>query len=282
MNIEEIKTIIMHELPNIVRTDDEIRQLILDISRNQFLSRYESDKRFDKIMDELVDQRKKSDAKWAENQKKSDEKWKENQAKWDENQAKLLALEKKSDERWDENQKKWDENQRKSDKKWDENQAKLLALEKKSDERWENNYLELKKLHKKYDSAIGAIGSRWGLYSEESFRNGLKGILEENFDIKVININEFDDEGFVFGRPDQVELDIIIKNGTLIICELKSSISKSDMYIFERKVRFYEKNHKRQVSKMIVISPMVDERAKPVAEKLGIDVYTSAENVEKL
>ena len=55
-----------------------------------------------------------------------------------------------------------------------------------------------------------------------------------------------------------------------------------DMYIFERKVRFYEKNHKRQVSKMIVISPMIDERAKPVAEKLGIDVYTSAENVEKL
>ena len=98
----------------------------------------------------------------------------------------------------------------------------------------------------------------------------------------MINVNEFDDEGFVFGRPDQVELDIIIKNGTLIICELKSSISKSDMYIFERKVRFYEKNHKRQVSKMIVISPMVDERAKPVAEKLGIDVYTSAENVEKL
>lgn len=246
MNIEEIKTIIMHELPNIVRTDDEVRRLILDISHNQFLTRYESDRRFDKIMDELADQRKKSDARWAENQRKSDE------------------------------------NQRKSDEKWAENQAKLLALEKRSDERWENNYLELKKLHKKYDSAIGAIGSRWGLYSEESFRNGLKGILEENFDIEVININEFDDEGFVFGRPDQVELDIIIKNGTLIICELKSSISKSDMYIFERKVRFYEKNHKRQVSKMIVISPMVDERAKPVAEKLGIQIYTSAENVEKL
>jgi hypothetical protein len=36
----------------------------------------------------------------------------------------------------------------------------------------------------------------------------------------------------VFGRPDQVELDIIIKNGDVILCEIKSSMSKADIYSF--------------------------------------------------
>ena len=97
--------------------------------------------------------------------------------------------------------------------------------------------------------------------------------MEKNFDIQVETVNYFDKEGDVLGRPDQVELDIIIKNGLLIICELKSSVSKSEMYIFERKVRFYEKRHNRKSSKMIVISPMVDPFAQKVADKLGIEVY---------
>ena len=132
------------------------------------------------------------------------------------------------------------------------------------------------------DSVLGALGARWGLNSEQSFRNGLKGILEDNFDVKVVTINDFDDDGDVFGRPDQVELDIIIKNGVLIICELKSSMSKSDMYIFERKVRWYEKRHNREASKMIVISPMVDDRAKKVADDLWIEIYTHASDVATL
>ena len=43
----------------------------------------------------------------------------------------------------------------------------------------------------------------------------------------MINITEYDDEGEVFGRPDQIELDLLIKNGLLIIGEIQSSISKS-------------------------------------------------------
>jgi len=62
------------------------------------------------------------------------------------------------------------------------------------------------------------------MQSEASFRNALAGILEKNFDIKVLNINEYDEQDGVLGRPDQVELNVIIKNALLLICELKSSI----------------------------------------------------------
>lgn len=131
---------------------------------------------------------------------------------------------------------------------------------------------------KKFDRSIGALGSRWGLQTERAFRDALAGILVESFGVKVVNVNEFDDEGEVFGKPDQVELDIIIRNGLLIICELKSSVDKPAMYTFERKVRFYEKRHQRKANRMIVISPMIEERARRVGKKLGIEMYADSLN----
>ena len=188
----------------------------------------------------------------------------ETESKFDRILAELQRDREEQARKWEENNRKWEENNR----KWEEqNNFNKQLLE------------EIKRLDKKHDSTIGALGSRWGLYSEASFRNGLKGILEDSFGVEVINVNEFDDEGEVFGCPDQVEIDVIIKNGLLILCEIKSNIDKGGMYIFNRKVEFYQKRHQRQVNRKLVISPMVDDRAKPVAQKLGIEVYSYAEDV---
>jgi hypothetical protein len=156
-------------------------------------------------------------------------------------------------------------------RKWDE-----------QNQRWEKNHEEIKKLLQivqRHDTALGAVGARWGGRAESSFRNGLKWILEENFAVKVININEYDEEGEVYGRPDQVELDILIINSTLIICEIKSSLSKGEMYLFHRKAKFYEKRHHRQANYLIVISPMVEEKARVVARELGIKVFSYVDDI---
>ena len=79
-----------------------------------------------------------------------------------------------------------------------------------------------------------------------------------------------------------MELDVIIKNGLLVICELKSSIDKAGMYIFERKARFYEERHERKANRLIVISPMIDARAQKVSERLGIETYGDSIEVEVL
>jgi len=138
---------------------------------------------------------------------------------------------------------------------------------------------EIKDIRTRHESSIGALGSRWGIAAESSFRNALKAILENRFDVQVLNVTEVDNEGFVFGQPDQVELDVIIKNGEIIICEIKSSMSRSDMYTFHRKVQFYEKLHNCKVTSIMVISPMVDKYALKVADKLGIEVYSFSEDV---
>lgn len=96
---------------------------------------------------------------------------------------------------------------------------------------------------------------------------------------KWLTSNDYDDEGIVFGRPEQVELDIIIRNGQLIACEIKSSMDKAGIHAFARKVDFYEKKHQRQAQRRIVITPMLDPRAAPVAQRLGIEVYCDADEV---
>ncbi len=141
---------------------------------------------------------------------------------------------------------------------------------------------ELKRLHRKYDSTIGALGARWGLYSEESFRNALKGILEESFPVRVERYLNYDREGIVFGRPDQVELDLIIRDGEIIVAEIKSSVSKGDVYVFLKKLEFYKKHEGVDVKRAIIISPMVDPKAKKFAQESGIEVYSYADDVEGL
>ena len=173
--------------------------------------------------------------------------------------------------KWEEQNRKWEEHQAEQHRKWEANQEELRRL-----------HQEIMAQAQKSERGIGALGSRWGLQSEKAFRDALAGILEKNFAVQVVNVNDYDDEGVVFGRPDQVELDVIIKNGLLLICELKSSIDKAGMYIFERKARFYEQRHGRQANRLIVISPMIDARARKVAERLGIELYGDSLEVETL
>ncbi len=53
-------------------------------------------------------------------------------------------------------------------------------------------------------------------------------------------------------------------------------MSKGDVYTFERKVAFYERRHGIKADGKITITPMLDPRAQPVVDELGIRVYASA------
>jgi hypothetical protein len=242
MDTETLKEAIRQELPHFLRTDPDLRAYILELTRREYAPREETQDRFYEILAELRRDREEQTRKWEEQNHK-----------------------------WEEQNRKWDENQAEQRRKWEANQEELRRL-----------HEEVMAQALKHDRSIGALGSRWGLQSEKAFRDALAGILEKNFAVQVVNVNEYDDEGMVFGRPDQVELDVIIKNGLLLICELKSSIDKAGMYIFERKARFYEKRHGRQANRLIVISPMIDARARKVAERLGIELYGDSLEVETL
>lgn len=155
------------------------------------------------------------------------------------------------------------------EKKWEENQKVIHEM-----------LSDIKALSRKNDNTISAFGVLCGLNTERAFHSALKGILENFAGVEVFHVTEFDESGQVFGRPDQVELDLIIQNGILIIAEIKSSVRKAEMYFLERKARFYEKLHNRKISRTMIISPMVEAKALPVAKKLGIEVYNSADEIQ--
>jgi hypothetical protein len=140
---------------------------------------------------------------------------------------------------------------------------------------------EIKKISRDYyDSSTAALCVTFGLDSEDTFHHALTEILAETFGVKVTSITEYDEIGEVFGRPEQIELDLIIINSLLIICEIKSSVSKADIYTFEKKVRFYQERHHKTANRKILISPMVHPRTLEIGEQLGIEVYSYAKDVK--
>jgi hypothetical protein len=244
----DITNLIREQLPQLIAQEPLVRDFVLRTVSDYYAGKQETESKFDRILAELQRDRE------------------EQARKWDENKRQWADFTQEQTLKWEEQNRKWEEQNR----KWDKNNKRLDKMQEQTDQ----TLAEIKKANRKYDSTIGALGSRWGLYSEASFRNALKGILETSFDVQVLNLNDFDHDGEVFGRPDQVEVDVIIKNGSVILCEIKSSVSKAEMYIFDRKVAYYEKHHQRTVDRKLVISPMVDQRAMPVAENLGIEVFS--------
>jgi len=121
---------------------------------------------------------------------------------------------------------------------------------------------------------IDALGARWGLLAEEAFRKGMKGVVERYFGGQVERWTYRDEEGFVFGRPSEVEADLLITDKEHILMEIKSSVSRADVFELWRIGQLYE----RVVGvrpRLAIVSPFVREKAKKVAEELGIEVYTS-------
>src|SRR3990172_755228 len=161
MIAEETRQIILKELPKIIKTDEEVRRLILDLASNQFADKRETESRFDRILNELQRDREEQSKRWEQQNRKWDEHTKKWEAKWEEQN-------KKSDEKWKEQNEKWEANQK--------------ALD--------NLMEEIKQTNRRLESRVGGLGARWGLYSEQSFRNGLKAILEETFKVNVIHVNE--------------------------------------------------------------------------------------------
>ncbi|MBK5963895.1 hypothetical protein CCR95_07285 [Thiocystis minor] len=289
MNAESLKESIRRELPEILRTDPEFRAYLLNLTREEYAGRAETNDRFYELLGELRRDREKNEQKWEENSRQWDEQKQEDKRKWDEQKAEDARKWEENNRKWDENNRKWDEQQREGKRKWDENNLKWAEQNRQWREDQAAAREEFRLVHeeimaqaKKFDRSIGALGARWGLQSEKAFRDALAGILEVSFGVQVINVNEYDDQGEVFGRPDQVELDVIIQNGLLLICELKSSIDKAGMYSFERKARFYERRHGRTANRLIVISPMIDARAAKVAERLGIETYGDSTDLKAL
>jgi hypothetical protein len=121
---------------------------------------------------------------------------------------------------------------------------------------------------------ISAIGARWGIMAEDAFREGLRGILEKEFGVKVDRWIARDEEGLVYGFKSVIEVDIAIKDGKTMLIEIFSSVDKSKVAAFLRKAQLYEKKTGIRPDRLIMVTPYADEDAIEAAREVGVEVYT--------
>lgn len=99
---------------------------------------------------------------------------------------------------------------------------------------------------------------------EISFCNGLRAILESELGLKVENYQVRNEDGKVFGIPDQIEFNKVVRDGKVIV---------------GGEVKFYEEREGVKVDRIVLISSMVDPREVEVAKRVGIEIYTWLEEV---
>ncbi|MCX8176670.1 MAG: DUF3782 domain-containing protein, partial [Candidatus Bathyarchaeota archaeon] len=108
---------------------------------------------------------------------------------------------------------------------------------------------------------VDALGARWGLLSEQAFRDGLRSIVERELGLKVEKWVKWDGEGYVHGHPSEIDVDVAVHDDKVILVEVKSHVKRADVSAFKRKAEFYEKVEGRKPDRLVIITPYADEEA---------------------
>jgi hypothetical protein len=122
---------------------------------------------------------------------------------------------------------------------------------------------------------ISALGARWGIMTEDAFRDGLRGLLDRELGLKVEKWRAYDEAGMVFGYPSDVEVDIAVKDEKLILIEVSSHVRASDILQFMRKAELYQRKTGKKPDRLLVVTPYADEKALEASKRLEVEVYTS-------
>jgi len=121
---------------------------------------------------------------------------------------------------------------------------------------------------------VSALGARWGLMSEEAFREGLKGILEKEFEVVIERWSGYDDLGSVYGYPSLVEVDVAVHDEKTILIEVSSHVRPSEVSAFKRKAEAYERLTGKKPNRLMIVTPYAEDEAKDACKKHGIELYT--------
>jgi len=216
-----------------------------------------------------------------------EKRWEEN-AKWWERNWKLWE---ESNKRWEENNRRWEE----AYKRFEVIETELRSLREENIKLREDFNKLREDFNKLYESVmkrldlfekrmdifearierrITALGARWGIESENAFREAMRGIIEEILGVsRVEKWKYYDDKGEVYGYPSQVEVDLVVKDNIHILVEIKASASSGDVFEFWRIGNLYFKVVGVK-PRLVLITPFIDDKGLNTAKKLGVEVYT--------
>jgi len=119
---------------------------------------------------------------------------------------------------------------------------------------------------------VTVIAHRFGVLSEEGFRDAMRYVVEEVFGIAKVERWVYNDvEGFVYGIPSIVEVDLLIKDKEHILLEVKSRVSRGDVMELHKIRELYEKITGIK-PRSAIMGGLIDRGAKELAKKLGVEI----------
>ncbi|AFA40103.1 putative conserved protein containing a coiled-coil domain [Pyrobaculum oguniense TE7] len=139
---------------------------------------------------------------------------------------------------------------------------------------------ELRREIRQISTKLDALGARWGVLSEDAFREGVRELLREA-GYAVEKWLYYDGDGYVYGYPSEVELDVVVRDGVTIAVEITSGLKRGDLITVKRKAELYAKTTGKPISATLVITPYINDRnpayVKAMAERIGIKIITPGE-----
>jgi len=128
---------------------------------------------------------------------------------------------------------------------------------------------------RRVELALNALGARWGVFSEDAFRSGVRELLRDA-GYTVERWVYYDDRGYVYGYPSEVELDVVVRDGGTFAVEITSSLRRGDLQQVKKKVELFSAVTGRRVDAVYVITPFIHDRNPDaviaVANAMGITV----------
>lgn len=257
---EEIRELIANEFPRLITQNPEIRYELIGVMSETFAKKED----ITAILNELRQMREESEQQRVEFRQEMQALREESEQQWTEFRQEMQVLREESNRLRGE-----------SEKQWTEFRQEMKAL--RGDISVLRTYTD--DGLRQFNHTVQGLGARWGLQSEEAFRNGLAAILTDELGFQVEKYEGYDDSGSVFGQPEQVEMDVIVRNSSVIAVEIKSSVSRGDLALFQRKVAFFEQTENVTVNRRFFISPFVDPNAVGLAARMGIELYTHSSDI---
>ena len=112
---------------------------------------------------------------------------------------------------------------------------------------------------RRVELALNALGARWGVLSEDAFRSGVRELLRDA-GYAVERWIYYDDRGYVYGYPSEVELDVVVRDGRTFAVEITSALKRGDLQQIKRKVELFSAVTGRKVDAVYVITPFIHDR----------------------
>lgn len=160
----------------------------------------------------------------------------------------LRAMREASEQRWEENRQQWEENRQ----RWEA-----------SDRRFEALLEETRQGFVRMDERFAALGSRWGIQTEEAVRGFAREFITTEFGGEVEH-----------WRQRDAELDVVIRDGRTCLIEVTSWCDEAKLRRFIRNAALYAEITGRAVSRRLVVTAHATGTAWKLALAEGVEVIS--------